>query len=767
MEESVRGVVEENVEVRNLDERLEGLYRSLYRLVPLASEKRCTMGCFTHGHLLTYLWFRTVHATEDVTLDSVLAPHEFVPKEVAHKIPRGLAKALTLIYRAGGPVVARCSPFLPQAHCQMAPLVTQLKQVQIDLEGVIDQMANLRWTTVSGHAEQDKVLGSLLARAEGMKGDTDRALSSAKNQGFTLHILPDLKGIETRLIPSSHGQCRPKETSEGDFYRCLTVGCSLTLEGLLREFGLGQLGDLLVDCPKEDLTDLRHTLRERKRDRDGQEIHRAQGKFILGKYYCEDDPEVARQTTVHTLRESANSIPGSEMNFEKGYLRNSYVTADQRCGISRDGHHESSSGLAHSSTGGDLGAVRKCCVGKSEQKGNDTDAPFLLYLNTREASQRGVKWSHIPYRVSNPIYQIFSDAVVTQPLNNVRLLHYLGEWVIYARSLTNEIAHTTPNLNCLVCHSSNKSKNQRFAILRGSRKLEEHLKNFHDIPLGLCISLARGFDRKAKTKKKNKGDPSLEASAKKSESGPRCQEPGTGSERAPDACALKKPNTPQISITREVQKTKTTSQPILEDITSETDDSAEMNLGAGGYQTGTCPLKKGHEGFRVVAEVESTQVTKGTQGSSVPLVHENVATEPQGFANNRHSQPLTYPERPGDQEDERCTETCVTGQHTLGNPTLAGDAGEQNCITSGDPLLSSSGAGVPMEVCQPNQEEDVVQEGEGSVGLYRPMDNSLGSLTPDRLGQLFQPSGDEDNSNYTLATPLLDRDYPEANTMNE
>ena len=72
-----------------------------------------------------------------------------------------------------------------------------------------------------------------------------------------------------------------------------------------------------------------------------------------------------------------------------------------------------------------------------------------------------------------------------------------------------------------------------------------------------------------------------------------------------------------------------------------------------------------------------------------------------------------------------------------------------------------------MEVCQPNQEEDVVQGGEGSVGLYRPIDNSLGSLTPDRLGQLFQPSGEEDSSNYTLATPLLDRDYPEANTMNE
>ena len=764
MEEFAGGTLKEDVKVRDLDDKLEGLYRCLYRLVPLASERRCTMGCFTHGSLLTYLWFRTVYATEDVTLDSVLAPHEFVSNEVAHKVPSGLAKTLSLIYRSGGPVVARCSPFLPQAHCQMAPLVTQLKQVLNDLEGVIDQMANLRWTTVSGHAEQDKILGALLARAEGMKGDTDRALSTAKNQGFTLHILPDLKGIETRLIPSSHGHCRPKETSEGDFYRCLHVGCSLTLEGLLREFGLSQLGDLLVDCPKEDQADLRHTLRERKRDRDSREIHRAQGKFILGKYYCENDPEVAGRSYNRTFRESTNSIPGNEANQGGGYLKTPDSPTNQRCDIPRGSHNESSSGLAHSSIGGDLGATNKCCAESSEPKRRDAGAPFLLFLNTREAAQKGVKWVHIPYRVSNPIYQIFSDAVVSQPLNNVRLLHYLGEWVIYARSLTNEIPHTTPNLNCLVCHSTNKSKNQRFAVLRGSRKLEEHLKNFHDIPLGLCLSLARGFDRKAKAKKKNKGGSSLEISVAKSETGPVCQDPGTGNERAPNAGAPKKQNTPQISITREVQKV--IPQIVFEDI-SGTDDSAEMSLDAGGYQTGACPLKKGHEDLRVVAEVKYTQVTKGTQGSSVPLVHENVTTESQGLANTRCSQPPTCHEKPRVQEEERCSEMNAIGQHTLENPTLAENAGERSNLTSGDPLMSFNGADVPMEVCQTNPEENVVPEGEGSGGLYHPIDNSLGSLTPDRLGQLFQPSGDEDSPNYTLATPLLDKDYPEADTMNE
>ena len=476
-------------------------------LVRLAGETRkvsCDMGCFRTGEIFTGLWFWAAEETPGVSHNDLIRPREIVSKDFSDEIPEGLDTYLIETKSLAQPVLLRCSPITPRGNCQIVPLVSEIRTLKERLQEIVRNLWRVRWLTCHDSRDQDNIILEQISLGEEILRDASHLITITENQGFTWNILPSLLGRESKLAWQQPGSPYEKVYLESGFCEALQKGLKTDLEHFLRSYGYRNLSELIIRKPQIGHVDLRHTLLRKGQRRESLNLEREGGEFNPSHEQPER-PEIEGTAEPGGSKLSSGPRNPSPEQCESGPSKS--LDRHYHRGEPYRGRHSSiTRSLVGENSSQSLGEVWK---GARPRKRESPDSdrpirrgPFMLVLSPSEARQRGVRWQYIPWKISNPLYQICRDKKLSRPLENTKLLFYIGNWVSYVRGLKQEITtHYPPFLNCLVCNGIEEFQGQKQAILKGVRYLEEHLKFFHDIPIHLCLALARGFERRPRERK--------------------------------------------------------------------------------------------------------------------------------------------------------------------------------------------------------------------------------------------------------------------------
>ena len=505
-------------------ETLRHCRKTISDLEALSNTVSCSLQCLGPSEALLGLWaWGALYGTNEVvkghSLGDLVSPKNLV-KLHKEAISERAVQRLIHLQQGNQNLRIGCSPALPAAHCRSYQMVTQSEITLGNLERMITKLFECRWIYSSDQGERDLQILRLVAEAQYLKTNLTNFLLHQKAGGFTLYIDRQLDGIRSGVTFKMVGSERQVDLNNQmeNFYGCLRTAFGYPegneIFSLLAEFGLNDLNDILV--VKETPSQARLEAIQSRASPLGMDLNQLKAKDFFNervKYLrdlqagrvgtglekrsftsVDNQPVVkgAQASTSNTLS-YAQAAGGKPVVRDKGpdwtLFSNAYPDP-------------SFSGSSKTDRGSidEEGIKDKFMSNSDKRSARDRLADGeTVFVNLVEAAENHVRWVHPPRDTSDALYELLKDNRDLDNLNlNPKFMHHIGGLILFLRARCKKFSYY--NTNCLVCQWGKVYENGAFPVMRGVKRLELHLATSHQLPVEMCVSLSRGFDRREQVK---------------------------------------------------------------------------------------------------------------------------------------------------------------------------------------------------------------------------------------------------------------------------
>ena len=505
-------------------ETLRECRKTISDLEALSKTAFCSLQCLGPGDALLGLWvWGALYGTNEVVkghdLGDLVSPKDLVNlhKETISELA---VQRLVHLQQHNQNLRIRCSPALPAAHCQPYQIVMKSEIILGNLERVTTKLFECRWLYPTDQGERDLQILRLIAEAQYLRTNLTNFLLHLKAGGFSLFIDRQLDGLRSGATFKMVGGERQVDLDNqmDNFYGCLRTAFGYPegneILSLLAEFGLNHLNDILV--VKETRSQIRLGAVQLRASPLGMDLNQLQAKDLFNervKYLRDSQTERVgaclergaltpidhqpavkeSQASTSTTLSYAQAAGGKSAIQNKGsdWTLFSNVYPDP----SYSGNQKTDKG-----TNAEVSTKDEFVPNVVKRSARDRLADGeTVFVNLVEAAEEHVRWVHPPRDISDALYTLLQDTKNLEDLNlNPKIMHYIGGLILFLRARCKKFYYY--NTNCLICQWGKVYENGAFPVMRGVKRLELHFAASHQLPVEMCISLSRGFDRREQTK---------------------------------------------------------------------------------------------------------------------------------------------------------------------------------------------------------------------------------------------------------------------------